>query len=198
MPTLGDHRANFTWALNKYNKSDDPDDQEKFARYLAKYIAQGLHAGFTLEQVTQEKSYPVTEVNKYSGNAESEPTPVFTEEQAKKEIAETVDTADVVRLGNGQGTVYAYGYRCCPDRLKVGYTEGEAVQRIADQIFTSTPDRPVLFIEIRSDKCRALERAIQTVLEVRGRKIVGGGDEWFKVTRNEVLDIYKFVIASEP
>ena len=65
------------------------------------------------------------------------------------------------------------------------------MQRIAAQISTSTPDKPVLLIEIRSD--RALERAIQATLETRGRKIPGGGAEWFKASRDEVLAIYRFI-----
>jgi T5orf172 domain len=89
----------------------------------------------------------------------------------------------------GAGIVYAYGYRCCEDRLKVGFTEGNTVQRIAAQIGTSTPDKPVLLIEIKTDQCRALERAIQATLETRGRKIPGGGAEWFKASRDEILAI---------
>ena len=58
---------------------------------------------------------------------------------------------------------------------------------------TSTPDKPVLLIEIRSDQCRALERAIQATLETRGRKILGGGAEWFKASQDEVLAIYRFI-----
>jgi T5orf172 domain-containing protein len=89
--------------------------------------------------------------------------------------------------------VYAYGYRCCEDRLKVGFTEANTVQRIAAQISTSTPDKPVLLIEIKTDLCRALERAIQATLETRGRKISGAGAEWFKTSRDEVLAIYQFI-----
>jgi len=70
----------------------------------------------------------------------------------------------VSRIGEGAGVVYAYGYRCCEDRLKVGFTEANTVQRIAAQISTSTPDKPVLLIEIKTDQCRALERAIQATL----------------------------------
>lgn len=59
--------------------------------------------------------------------------------------------SDVVRLGDkGLSVVYAYGYRCVPDRLKIGKTEFNTVQRIVAQISTSTPDRPVLFLEIRT------------------------------------------------
>ena len=116
--------------------------------------------------------------------------------QAIKTVAETVDTTDVVRKGDGGGFVYVYGYRCCGDRLKVGSTEANTVQRIAAQIATSTPDKPVLLVEIKSDQCRALERVIQATLETRGRKIVGGGTEWFKATRDEVLAIYQFITQS--
>ena len=119
--------------------------------------------------------------------------PGITEEQAIRTVEETVDTSDVTRIGEGTGVVYAYGYRCCEDRLKVGFTEANTVQRIAAQISTSTPDKPVLLIEIRSDQCRALERAIQATLETRGRKIAGGGAEWFKASRDEVLAIYRFI-----
>ena len=67
------------------------------------------------------------------------------------------------------------------------------MQRIAAQIGTSTPDKPVLLVEIKTNQCRALERAIQATLETRGRKIAGGGTEWFKASRDEVLAIYDFI-----
>lgn len=44
----------------------------------------------------------------------------------------------------------------------------------------------------------APERAIHAVLRVRGRKIIGGGDEWFKATRDEIIAIYQFVIQLTP
>jgi hypothetical protein len=91
------------------------------------------------------------------------------------------------------GIVYACGYRCCQDRIKIGSTDLDSVNRISQQINTSTPDKPVLLIEIRTDKCRTLERAIQATLETRGCKIAGGGAEWFKATRDEILAIYEFI-----
>ena len=64
-----------------------------------------------------------------------------------------------LKIGEGAGIVYAYGYRCCQDRIKFGSTDVDTVERIAQQINMSTPDKPVLLIEIRTDKRRALERA---------------------------------------
>lgn len=31
------------------------------------------------------------------------------------------------------------------------------------------------------------------ILETRGRKVSGGGTEWFKTTRDELMEIYQFI-----
>jgi hypothetical protein len=71
------------------------------------------------------------------------------------------------------------------------------VCRITAQISTSTPDKPVLFLEIKTHDCGSLEKAIHATLEYRGRKIPGTGKEWFKATRDEVVAIYHS-IAKQP
>jgi len=193
MATLAGQRAQFTWALNQYNLSEDPETRAKFAKRMAKYIAAAPANGFTIDQVTQGQMYPASEVHQYLNDPSVDDDPGISEEQAIRTVEEAVDTTDVVRKGEGAGIVYAYGYRCCEDRLKVGLTEANTVQRIAAQIGTSTPDKPVLLVEIKTNQCRALERAIQATLETRGRKIAGGGTEWFKASRDEVLAIYDFI-----
>ena len=195
MATLPGQRAQFTWALNQYNRSDDPDTRKRFVRAMAKYIAAASGNGFTVEQVTQGQSYPVAEVNEVIA-ANGTEDPGITEEQAQRTVEATVDSSDVLRIGEGVAAVYAYGYRCCPDRLKVGSTEADTLQRIAAQIGTSTPDKPVLQVEIKTNECRTLERAIHAVLETRGHKIPGGGAEWFKATRDDIVAIYQFVYQS--
>jgi hypothetical protein len=194
MATLAGQRAQFTWALNQYNLAEDAETRSKFAKRMAIYIAAAPSNGFTVEEVTQGQIYPSSEVEQYINDPNLNDEPGITEEQAIRTVEEAVDTRDVVRKGGGTGIVYAYGYRCCTDRLKVGFTEANTVQRIAAQISTSTPDKPVLLIEIKTDQCRALERAIQATLETRGRKIPGAGTEWFKATRDEVLAIYEFIV----
>jgi hypothetical protein len=193
MATLAGQRAQFTWALNQYNLSEDPETRAKFAKRMAKYIAAAPANGFTVDQVTQGQMYPASEVHQYLNDPSVDDDPGISEEQAIRTVEEAVDTTDVVRKGEGAGIVYAYGYRCCEDRLKVGLTEANTVQRIAAQIGTSTPDKPVLLVEIKTNQCRALERAIRATLETRGRKIAGGGTEWFKASRDEVLAIYDFI-----
>jgi len=169
MATLAGQRAQFTWALNQYNLSEDPETRAKFAKRMAKYIAAAPANGFTIDQVTQGQMYPASEVHQYLNDPSVDDDPGISEEQAIRTVEEAVDTTDVVRKGDGAGIVYAYGYRCCEDRLKVGLTEANTVQRIAAQIGTSTPDKPVLLVEIKTNQCRALERAIQATLETRGR-----------------------------
>jgi hypothetical protein len=192
MPLAG-QRAQFTWSLRQYRLAEDDNARTRWAKRMARYIAAAPANGFSIEEITQGQDYPSEEVAQYVNSADTDPDPGISEGQALRQVAETVDDSEVVRVGEGAGVVYAYGYRCAPDRLKVGLTESDTKQRMAAQISTSTPDKPVLYVEIRTNDCRSLERAIQSTLEHRGRKIVGGGTEWFKTTPNEILAIYRFV-----
>lgn len=193
MATLPGQRAQFTWALNEFNKSEDPAVRDKFVKAMARIISAAPEHGFTPDQVTQKQSYPESAVAAALAEGPGDGGP--SEEQAQEHIRESVDTSEAIRIGEGTGYVYAYGYRSCPGRLKVGSTEVDAVQRIAAQIGTSTPDKPTLFIEIRTNACRSVERAIQNILEARGRKVLGGGDEWFATAPDEVYSIYEFIRA---
>ncbi|MGH7114589.1 MAG: GIY-YIG nuclease family protein [Stellaceae bacterium] len=195
MATLAGQRAQFAWALNQYNLSEDQETRTKFARRMARYIAAAPSNGFTVSEVTTGQSYP-SAVEQFVNDPSVSDDPGITEEQAVRTVKNTVDTSDVTKIGEGAGAVYVYGYRCCQDRLKIGSTDVDTVERIAQQINTSTPDKSALLVEIRTNKCRSLERAIQATLETRGRKITGGGAEWFKTTREEVLAIYQFVNQS--
>ncbi len=199
MAKLAGQRAQFTWALNQYNLAEHAEEKATYARRMAKYIAAAPAHGFTVEQVTQGQPYPFAEVAQCvqeQGLAEtsSEGGPEVSESQALRAVREAVDTSDVVRLGEGESVVYAYSYRCAPDRLKVGLSTGDAVQRIVAQISTCAPDRPALLLEIRTHDCGSLERAVHAVLEFRGAKVVGGGNEWFRTSRDEIVAIYRSIV----
>lgn len=196
MATLAGQRAQFTWALNQYNLAEDAEKKAYFAKRMAKYVAAAPANGFTVEQVTQGQLYPAAEVAQYLPTASADTDPGISETEALSEIAEAVDKSDVLHLGEGPKTVYAYGYPCAPDRLKIGLTEGDAAERIAAQISTGTPDRPVLLLEIKTHDCNSLERAIHATLEYRGAKIKGGGKEWFKTNRDAIVAIYKSITAA--
>lgn len=194
MATLAGQRAQFTWALNQYNISESAEKQAFYAQRMARYIAAAPANGFTVDQVTQAQMYPAAAVEQYPYETSSDVGSEISETQALYAVEEAVDTSDVVRLGDGQSVVYAYGYRCAPDRLKVGLTTGDTVQRIVAQISTGTPDKPALLLEIRTHDCSSLERALHAILEYRGAKVVGAGKEWFKTSRDEILAIYRSII----
>jgi hypothetical protein len=119
MATLAGQRAQFTWSLNQYNLSEDPDIRAKFASRMAKYIAAAPANGFTPSQVTGGQSYP-SEVDQLVNDPSIGDDPGITEEQAVRTVKEIVDTSDVTQIGEGAGVVYVYGYRCCQDRVKIG------------------------------------------------------------------------------
>ena len=136
MATLAGQRAKFTLALNQYNLSEDSDTRATFARRMAEVIAAAPANGFTVSHVTTGQSYP-SEVNQFVNDPSISEDSGVSEEQAVKTIKEKVDTSDVTKIGEGGGIVYAYGYLCCQDRIKVGSTGGstdvdaDAVGRIA-------------------------------------------------------------------
>jgi hypothetical protein len=186
MVALAGQRAQFTWALNEYNKTDDEATREKYARHMAAAIRNSVAAGFKKEQITRDKNYPADKVEMVMLTPDPTLEPNVSEAQAKEELRSSVDAKSAKRRGLGNGSVYAYGYRCAPDRLKIGYTDGDVIERIADQIGTGTPDMPVLFLEIRTNDSRNLERALHSILIYRHKKIFGGGDEWFRTTVDEL------------
>jgi len=194
MATLAGQRAQFTWALNQYNLAENAEKQTLYAQGMAKCIAAAPANGFTVDQVTQSQMYPTAEVGQHLHGISPDAGPEINETQALHAVEEAVDTSDVVRLGEGQSVVYAYGYRCAPDRLKVGLTTGDTVQRIVAQISTGTPDKPALLLEIRTHDCGSLERAVHAILEHRGAKVAGAGKEWFKTSRDEIVAIYRSII----
>ena len=63
MVALAGQRAQFTWARNEYNKTDDPAVRAKYVRGMAAAIRNSVGAGFTKDEVTRDKSYPADEVD---------------------------------------------------------------------------------------------------------------------------------------
>jgi T5orf172 domain len=53
MATMAGQRAQFTWALNQYNLSEDAEARTKFAKRMAKYIRAAPANGLTVDEVTQ-------------------------------------------------------------------------------------------------------------------------------------------------
>jgi Meiotically up-regulated gene 113 len=115
--------------------------------------------------------------------------------EAVREVETSVNTVNVTRLGEGNGSVYVYGYDCAPDRMKIGRTDGDVIGRIVNQINESTPDRPVLHLVLSTSNPGALERALHGALVLRNRKVDGGGKEWYRTTVAEIVTIYQSLLG---
>jgi hypothetical protein len=193
---LAGQRAKFTKALADYQRTDDENKKRGAARRMAEVLTEAPANGFTEIEVTQGAEIPDEVRRLVEGGINSNGPSSDDPDQLTEELQQTVDTSDFQETGDGNQCVYAYGYRCAPDRLKVGRSDGDVINRIARQISTGTPDKPTLVLVIRTGDCRGLEKAIQGVLQVRGRKIIGGGDEWYITTRDELLQIHTLIIGS--
>src|SRR5208282_6220061 len=82
---------------------------------MAKYIVAAPSYGATVDQITRDKNYPAAEVAQYLNDPDIEPT--------LRSVEAAIDVSNVKRIGEGEGVVYAYGYACSLDRLKVGSQE---------------------------------------------------------------------------
>jgi len=136
---------------------------------MAKYIVAAPSYGATVDQITRDKNYPAAEVAQYLNDPDIAAEPDIFEEQALRSVEAAIDVSNVKRIGEGEGVVYAYGYACSPDRLKVG----------SQELDTGAADRG-------TDRNEHARQARST-LEARECKISGGGAEWFKTSQDEVV-----------
>ncbi len=102
MATLPGQRAQFTWALNQYNLTEDPEKRAYFAKRMAKYTAAAPANGFTEEQITQGQLYPRAEVEQYISSADEDPDVGLSEKDAINEIAKAVDTSNQCAPARGE------------------------------------------------------------------------------------------------
>ena len=192
---LAGQRAKFSrWRAIFYSTADE-QERKRAVQHMATVISEAPSFGFSEEQVTQGEDVP-DEVRQLA--VIMPPRPPGSEENDERlvdELREVVDTTNLLEIGKGEESVYAYGYRCAPDRLKIGSCAGDVVSRVAAQISTGTPDKPVLLLAIRTHDCRALERALHGVFRLRRRKVNGAGAEWFLATREEVISVYENIVS---
>jgi hypothetical protein len=76
---------------------------------------------------------------------------------------------------------------------KVGMTRTSVASRLASQVGTALPERPVVVLAIPVERAAALERAVHAVLELRGKRVTDApGNEWFVTNTSEILSILDF------
>jgi hypothetical protein len=103
-----------------------------------------------------------------------------------------VDTTGMRTLGEGSEAVYVFGYDCASGRCKIGYRQdGDYETRVREQMNSSAPGRPKIFVVIQTDDCRSLEKYLHGYLGLCGRRIKDAPTaEWFETTGDEIVEIY--------
>jgi hypothetical protein len=182
--------------LKIYNSTDDEGERERAARKLADVLAWAKSVGMSPSEIGEERDLPhrALELLKAGGGIDS-PADDAEVREAVREVETSVNTVNVTRLGEGNGSVYIYGYDCAPDRMKIGRTDGDVIGRIVNRINESTPDRPVLHLVFSTSNPGALERALHGALVLRNRKVDGGGKEWYRTTVAEIVTIYQSLLG---
>src|SRR5262245_59948655 len=101
------------------------------ARLMAEVLADAPANDFSSEEVTQGADVP-DEVRPLVAElaATARPSEDDADELVDK-LKMVVETSDAIEVGQGAESVYAYGYRCAPDRLKIGSCTGDVNTRIA-------------------------------------------------------------------
>lgn len=188
---LAGQRMKFTKARALYYQADDEGQRQDAVRKMAEVLAEAPANGFAEVDVTQGGDVPaeVREVAQTAHPAPANADDEIDERPAAVQLSDAVDTSDLVERGTGPEAVYAYGYPCAPDRLKIGRTNGEVVTRVANQIYTGTPEKPSLYLIIYTRDGAGLERVLHDVFHFHGKKIAGAGAEWFRVGRDEILRV---------
>lgn len=182
--------------IKTYNSTDDEGEKERAAHKLADVLAWARSVGMSPSEIAEDRDLPHRALALLeAGGGTASPADDVEVREAERDVESSVDTTSVTRLGAGNGSVYAYGYACVPDRLKIGRTTGDVVRRIVSQINESTPDRPVLHLVLATGSPGALERALHGALVLRDRKADGGGTEWYRTTVDEIQAIYHALLG---
>lgn len=83
------------------------------------------------------------------------------------------------------------GNSCWPH--KIGMTRMKIEERIASQVGTAMPEKPEVVFEIPCDDAQSLEKAIHSLLTIKGKRISGiPGCEWYNTNSEELSQIISF------
>lgn len=125
------------------------------------------------------------------------PTEKLTKEEGTPLTAESVH-------GTGGNCVYVYYYPAYKELAdlkgevrwlcKIGLSTVEASMRVNQQSGTSMPEKPIIALEFKTDNPSELEKALHSMLSIRGHKSAPSpGQEWFRTNPAEVKMIYDFI-----
>ncbi|MFO1129741.1 MAG: GIY-YIG nuclease family protein [Rhodospirillales bacterium] len=187
--------------INTYKSAEEDGEKERAAQKLADVLAWAQSVGMSPQDIAEDRYLDLPQRTLEllgTGQGIGSPPDDAEIQEAVREVQSSVDTTNVIRLGEGNELVYVYGYACAPDRLKIGRTKNDVVKRIFDQINASTPDRPILRLVLSTSNPGALERALHGALILRARRVEGGGREWYRTTVAEILELYHALLGIPP
>jgi hypothetical protein len=106
-------------------------------------------------------------------------------------VRRQVETSNVMTIGEGSQAVYLYTTSAL---LRLGGKLGshvapDPVPRIAAQIDAGMPGKPHLLGVILTNDALRLEKKLHARLKAMERWEIGGGDEWFWTTREEIFEL---------
>lgn len=74
--------------------------------------------------------------------------------------------------------------------IKIGKSKNEPKFRVNEQSGTALPEKPFVFLEVKTQDCANLERNIHSTLTLKGQKSsVSIGNEWFNTNEEEMLKL---------
>lgn len=119
----------------------------------------------------------------------------------KENIIEDQKNQNTIIYGEGNEYVYMYWFPTYEKHAKdnsqniwpckIGRTERDVITRINSQCGTSSPEKPIIGIIIKTSQSARLERIFHEILKFRGKHQENAvGVEWFITSPEELLKIY--------
>ena len=196
---LAGQQAKYTKFLKKYHEANSGTDRINAIEKMAQVLSEAKDFGYSENGVTQGQDVPSEVRRKVKSGVNPSPRAAKKGGKAQtKEKRERVDTTDALEIGEGDEYVYAFNYDRYSDRLKIGQTNGDVVDRIAQQIREGVPAKPVLRLTIRTHDSQNLEKFLHSFFRYKKKTVGGVGKEWFLATRDEVIEVYESMPVYEP
>jgi hypothetical protein len=132
----------------------------------------------------------------------------FTVEETEDDLLDPSDSYNPITVlewvGVGSQLVYVYSFPTYADHAhvsgellwpcKIGRSDRQSIDRISEQVGTSSPEWPIVYLAIRCDDSRLLERYLHSALRLSGNYLADvPGAEWFRTSPNKVKELVSSV-----
>ena len=119
-----------------------------------------------------------------------------TRNASKNQIKNINNSLDILNIKDGW--VYFYYFPAYKELasyknektfpIKIGKSKAEPKSRVGEQSGTALPEKPYIFLEVKTVDCSSLEQNIHSLLKLKGVKsTVAIGNEWFITNEENIL-----------